>query len=281
MSLEVSAAAHLGEFALDANFKSESRVTAIFGPSGSGKTSVLNVIAGLLRPERGRVAVDGTVLLDTGAGVFLPPHRRRVGYVFQDGRLFPHLSVKGNLLYGRIFAPSSRHHASFEEVVDLLDLGSLLRRGISALSGGEKQRVAIGRALLSSPRLLLLDEPLSSLDERRKEEVMPFLEKLRDQASMPIVYVSHVFSEIERLAGTVVLMGCGQVLAVDGASRVNAKVTRIPLRLHAGRGVSAPAFSDATIEFSAASAAAMCAARTVRTLWCQAVNSISLFASRS
>ena len=225
MSLDVSAVARLGEFTLDASFKSDSRVTAIFGPSGSGKTSVLNVIAGLLRPERGRVAVDGTVLLDTGTGVFLPPHRRRVGYVFQDGRLFPHLSVKANLLYGRIFAPSSRHHASFEEVVDLLDLGSLLRRGISALSGGEKQRVAIGRALLSSPRLLLLDEPLSSLDERRKEEVMPFLEKLRDQASMPIVYVSHVFSEIERLAGTVVLMGCGQVLAVDGASRVNAKVT--------------------------------------------------------
>ena len=166
-------------------------------------------------PQRGRVAVDGAVVLDTGAGVFVPPHRRRIGYVFQDDRLFPHLSVKGNLLYGRIFARSSRAHASFEEVIDLLDLGSLLHRGISALSGGEKQRVAIGRALLSSPRLLLLDEPLSSLDERRKEEVMPFLEKLRDQASMPIVYVSHVLSEIERLAGTVVLMASGRVLAVD------------------------------------------------------------------
>jgi molybdate transport system ATP-binding protein len=227
MSLEVSAATNLGEFVLDADFKSESRVTAIFGPSGSGKTSVLNVIAGLLRPERGRVAVDGTVLLDTGAGVFVPPHRRRIGYVFQDDRLFPHLSVKGNLLYGRVFAGSSRHHAAFEEVVDLLDLGPLLRRGISALSGGEKQRVAIGRALLSSPRLLLLDEPLSSLDERRKGEVMPFLETLRDQASMPIVYVSHVFSEIERLAGTVVLMGSGRVLAVDSASRVKAKATEL------------------------------------------------------
>ena len=228
MSLEVSAVAYLGEFAFDADFKSESRVTAIFGPSGSGKTSVLNVIAGLLRPGRGRVAVDGAVLVDTGAGVFVPPHRRRIGYVFQDDRLFPHLSVKGNLLYGRIFAGSSRHHAAFEEVTDLLDLGALLRRGISALSGGEKQRVAIGRALLSSPRLLLLDEPLSSLDERRKGEVMPFLEKLRDQASMPIVYVSHVFSEIERLAGTVVLMGSGRVLAVDSASRVKAKATELP-----------------------------------------------------
>jgi molybdate transport system ATP-binding protein len=227
MSIEVSAGTHLGEFTLDADFKSETRVTAIFGPSGSGKTSVLNVIAGLLRPERGRVAVDGSVLLDTGAGVFVPAHRRRIGYVFQDDRLFPHLSVKGNLTYGRIFAGSSRHHASFEEVIDLLDLGSLLRRGISALSGGEKQRVAIGRALLSSPQLLLLDEPLSSLDERRKDEVMPFLEKLRDRASMPIVYVSHVFSEIERLAGTVVLMGSGRVLAVDDASRLKAKASEL------------------------------------------------------
>jgi molybdate transport system ATP-binding protein len=227
MSLEVSAVAHLGEFTLDAAFKSESRVTAIFGPSGSGKTSVLNVIAGLLRPERGYVAVDGTVLLDTAAGIFVPPHRRRIGYVFQDDRLFPHLSVKGNLLYGRIFARSSRQHASFEEAIDLLDLGSLLHRGIAALSGGEKQRVAIGRALLSSPRLLLLDEPLSSLDTRRKEEVMPFLEKLRDRASMPIVYVSHVLSEIERLAGTVVLLASGRVLAVDDASRVKAKAAEL------------------------------------------------------
>jgi molybdate transport system ATP-binding protein len=223
MSLEVSAETRLGDFALDASFKSDSRVTAIFGPSGSGKTSVLNVIAGLLHPRRGRAAVDGVVLLDTEAGIFLPPHRRRIGYVFQDGRLFPHLSVKSNLLYGRAFARPEREHALFEEVVDLLDLGSLLRRGTSALSGGEKQRVAIGRALLSSPQLLLLDEPLSSLDERRKQEVMPFLAKLRDQARMPIVYVSHMFSEIERLAGTVVLMDEGQVRAVDRANRVKAE----------------------------------------------------------
>ena len=226
MSLEVSAETRLGDFALDASFKSDSRVTAIFGPSGSGKTSVLNVIAGLLHPRRGRAAVDGVVLLDTEAGIFLPPHRRRIGYVFQDGRLFPHLSVKSNLLYGRVFARPEREHALFEEVVDLLDLGSLLRRGTSALSGGEKQRVAIGRALLSSPQLLLLDEPLSSIDERRKQEVMPFLAKLRDQARMPIVYVSHVFSEIERLAGTVVLMDEGQVRAVDRANRVKAEASQ-------------------------------------------------------
>jgi molybdate transport system ATP-binding protein len=223
MSVEVSAAARLGDFALDASFESDSRVTAIFGPSGSGKTSVLNVIAGLLRPARGRVAIDGAVLLDTETGVFLPPHRRRVGYVFQDGRLFPHLSVKGNLLYGSTFVGSARDNASFDEVVSLLDLGSFLRRGTPALSGGERQRVAIGRALLSSPRLLLLDEPLSSLDDRRKEEVMPFLERLRDQARVPIVYVSHVFSEIARLAGTVVLMADGQVRAIDAASRIKSR----------------------------------------------------------
>ena len=218
MSLEVSAEALLGDFVLDAAFASDSRVTAIFGPSGSGKTSVLNVIAGLLRPERGRVQIDGAVLLDTEAGIFLPPHRRRIGYVFQDGRLFPHLSVKGNLLYGRMFVKPARADTSLAEVVGLLDLGGLLERGTAALSGGEKQRVAIGRALLSSPLLLLLDEPLSSLDAKRKEEVMPFLERLRDQARMPIVYVSHELAEIERLAGTVVRMAEGRVIAVDRTS---------------------------------------------------------------
>jgi molybdate transport system ATP-binding protein len=183
MSIEVSARTRLGDFLLDASFQSDSRVTAIFGPSGSGKTSVLNVIAGLLRPELGRVMIDGTILLDTQAGIFVPAHRRRIGYVFQESRLFPNLSVKGNLLYGRLHA----------------------------LSGGERQRVAIGCALLSSPRVLLMDEPLSSLDEKRKQEVMPFLERLRDQVRVPIVYVSHVLSEIERLSGRIVSMSEGKV----------------------------------------------------------------------
>lgn len=212
MSVEVSAQTILGDFVLDASFKSDSRVTGIFGPSGSGKTSVMNVIAGLLRPARGRVVVDDVVLLDTEAGIFLPTHRRRIGYVFQESRLFPHLSVKGNLLYGRFFTPRPSRYASFDEVVSLLDLDALLTRGTYALSGGERQRVAIGRALLASPRLLLMDEPLSSLDEKRKEEVIPFLERLRDQARVPIVYVSHVFSEIDRLSGKVVRMSDGQVL---------------------------------------------------------------------
>jgi molybdate transport system ATP-binding protein len=214
MSLDVAAQASLGDFRLDATFISDSRVTAIFGPSGSGKTSVLNVIAGLLRPERGRVVVDGAVLMDSAAGIFVPAYRRRVGYVFQESRLFPNLSVKSNLLYGRFFARQDDRYALIDEVVDLLDLSSLLPRGIQALSGGERQRVAIGRALLASPRLLLLDEPLASLDEKRKQEVMPFLERLRDQAHVPIVYVSHVLAEIERLSGTVVTMSAGRVVAV-------------------------------------------------------------------
>jgi molybdate transport system ATP-binding protein len=215
MSVDVRARTRLGAFALDARFTSDSRVTAIFGPSGSGKTSVLNVIAGLLRPEHGRVVVDGAVLTDTEAGIFVPPHRRRIGYVFQESRLFPNLSVEGNLLYGRVFAARKDRYGSVDEVVELLDLGRLLRRGVQALSGGERQRVAIGRALLASPRLLLLDEPLSSLDEKRKQEVMPYLERLRDEARVPIIYVSHVLAEIERLAARVVSMSDGKVLAVS------------------------------------------------------------------
>jgi molybdate transport system ATP-binding protein len=220
MSVQVFAKTQLGEFVLDARFSSDSRVTAIFGPSGSGKTSVLNVIAGLLRPEHGRVAVDGTILLDTKRDIFVPPYRRRIGYVFQEGRLFPHLSVRRNLLYGSFFAPRPQRRESLTHVVELLDLGHLLDRGVDALSGGEKQRVAIGRALLASPRLLLMDEPLSSLDERRKQEVMPFLERLRDEARVPIVYVSHIFPEIARLAETVVLMADGKVVGVEQTTKV-------------------------------------------------------------
>jgi molybdate transport system ATP-binding protein len=215
MSVEVSAHDRLGDFVRDADYKSDGRVTAIFGPSGSGKTSVLNVIAGLLRPQRGRVVVDGTVLVDTKAGIFLPAYRRRIGYVFQESRLFPNLSVRGNLLYGRFFAARGDRYASVNEVIDLLELGRLLHRGVQALSGGERQRVAIGRALLASPRLLLFDEPLSSLDEKRKQEVMPFLERLRDQARVPMVYVSHIMAEIERLSGRVVSMSDGKVVAIE------------------------------------------------------------------
>jgi molybdate transport system ATP-binding protein len=214
MSLEFRASARLGAFRLDADFTSDGKITAIFGRSGAGKTTLINVIAGLIKPMEGRVAVDGTVLLDTARGIDLPPHKRRIGYVFQESWLFPHLSVRRNLLYGHWFAPRLTRHTSFEAVVELLDLGSLLDRGTLQLSGGEKQRVAIGRALLASPRLLLMDEPLSSLDEARKQEVMPFLERLRDQASVPIVYVSHSVAEVKRLAMTVVLIQAGRLIGI-------------------------------------------------------------------
>jgi molybdate transport system ATP-binding protein len=220
MSLEVTAKTKLGDFALDASFVSEGRLTAIFGPSGSGKTTLINVVAGLLRPARGRVAVDGTILLDTESGSDVPCYKRRLGYVFQEGRLFPHLSVRQNLLYGRWFAPTGRRYAAFDEVVDLLDLRGLLGRGTNQLSGGEKQRVAIGRALLASPRLLLMDEPLSSLDEARKREVMPYLQRLRDHTRVPILYVSHSVAEVTRLATMVVLMAEGRVVAVGPTADV-------------------------------------------------------------
>jgi molybdate transport system ATP-binding protein len=214
MSLEVRATARLGAFELDAEFASEGKITAIFGRSGAGKTTLINVIAGILRPASGRVTVDGAILFDSESGVDLPPHKRRIGYVFQEGRLFPHLSVRHNLLYGHWFAPKRARHTKLEAVVDLLDLELLLERATLQLSGGEKQRVAIGRALLACPRLLLMDEPLSSLDEARKQEVMPFLERLRDHASVPIVYVSHSASEVKRLATTVVLLRAGRVTNV-------------------------------------------------------------------
>ena len=195
MSLEVEIDHRQGAFRLRGSFRSDGRLTALFGRSGSGKTTLVNVIAGLIRPERGRIAVDGATLLDTQAGVFVPKHRRRIGYVFQEGRLFPHLSVRQNLLFGRWFAGregGARTRASdLDAVVALLGIGHLLRRRPAGLSGGEKQRVAIGRALLARPRLLLMDEPLASLDEARKAEILPFIERLRDEAGVPIVYVSH------------------------------------------------------------------------------------------
>jgi molybdate transport system ATP-binding protein len=213
MTLEVTAEKQLGDFELDASFASDGKITAIFGRSGSGKTTLVNVIAGLITPARGRVAVDGTVLLDTEAGIDLPAYKRRVGYVFQEARLLPHLSVRQNLLYGRWFIPRALRQDP-KPVMDLLDLEPLLHRGTAQLSGGEKQRLSIGRALLASPRLLLMDEPLSSLDEARKQEVLPFLERLRDHARVPIVYVSHSVAEVKRLATTVVLLRGGRVTHV-------------------------------------------------------------------
>jgi molybdate transport system ATP-binding protein len=215
MTIEIDIAHRAGDFTLDVSFRSAGRLTALFGRSGSGKTTVVNAIAGLIRPERGRIVVDGRILADTGSGVFVPKHRRRIGYVFQEARLFPHLTVRQNLVFGRWF--NGRPEASspsLETVAELLDIGTLLARRPDGLSGGEKQRVAVGRALLSRPRLLLMDEPLASLDDARKAEILPYIERMRDEAGVPIVYVSHSVGEVARLATTIVVMERGRVVTV-------------------------------------------------------------------
>jgi len=211
--LSVNVSKRRGDFVLDARFELPTPgVVALFGRSGCGKSTLINLIAGLLEADAGRITLDGTALLDTERGVKVPPERRGIGYVFQDARLFPHLSVAGNLRYASRRA-SAKHIVSLDSVVDLLDLGRMLNRRTHQLSGGERQRVAIARALLSQPRLLLLDEPLASLDAARREEVLPYLENLRDRLSIPMVYVSHDFDEVLRLATYVVLMAEGKTIA--------------------------------------------------------------------
>jgi molybdate transport system ATP-binding protein len=218
----------LGDFAVDARFASGPGLTALFGRSGAGKSSVVNLIAGLIRPARGRISVDGTDLVDTERGLFVPKHRRRIGYVFQEDRLFPHLTVRQNLLFGRWFSPPAERRGRLDDVVDMLGIGPLLARRPGALSGGEKQRVAIGRALLASPRLLLMDEPLASLDAPRKDEILPYIELLRDELRVPIVYVSHSVAEVTRLATTMVLMSSGRVEAVGAVTDILSRLDLYP-----------------------------------------------------
>lgn len=200
-------------FALDVAFGNAEGVTALFGPSGSGKSMTLGLIAGLARPDTGHVRVGGMTLVDTETRTYVPMHRRRVGLVFQDSHLFPHLSVRRNLLFGRWFAPRGERNISFDAVVETLGIGALLRRRPGALSGGERQRVAIGRALLACPRLLLFDEPFAALDRQRRLEILPLIERLRDEFDIPIVYVSHALEEVVRLAATVVALEAGKVVA--------------------------------------------------------------------
>ena len=214
MILDLAIARRLGRFTLDVAFTVDSgRVTALFGPSGSGKSTVIQAIAGILRPERGHIRVGGVPFFDAARRTDLPPERRRVGYVFQDAKLFPHMRVRDNLLYGWRRAPAAERRIGFDEVVALLGLGGLLDRRPQALSGGERQRVALGRALLAQPRILLMDEPLAALDAARKAEILPFIERLRDELGLPIVYVSHALDEVVRLADTLVVLEAGRVLA--------------------------------------------------------------------
>ena len=219
--LAVEAKKHLGAFTLDAKFELPTPgVVALFGRSGCGKSTLVNVIAGLLAADSGRVALDDVLLFDTAMHIDVPPERRRIGYVFQEARLFPHLDVAGNLRYAERRAGSPKF-VSFDLVVELLDLEPLMNRRTHQLSGGERQRVAIGRALLSQPRLLLLDEPLASLDASRREEVLPYLEILRDQLAIPMVYVSHNFDEVLRLATFLVLMESGKTTAQGGIGEMS------------------------------------------------------------
>jgi molybdate transport system ATP-binding protein len=216
MMLAIDVEKRLGALEIVARFETRARGTALFGPSGAGKTTIVNMIAGLLTPDRGRIALGEKVLFDSGARVNVPVHRRGVGYVFQEGRLFPHLTVGQNLRFGRWMRGLARDTAEETRIVGLLDLAALLGRRPGRLSGGERQRVAIGRALLMRPRLLLLDEPLASLDAARKREIFPYLERLRDEAGVPIVYVSHQADEVRRIAMAIVRVEAGRAVEVGG-----------------------------------------------------------------
>lgn len=212
--MEIKVARRQGDFLVEVAVEGpESGVTALFGPSGSGKTSLINMVAGLLRPDTGRISINGLCLFDSHQRIDLPPEKRRIGYVFQDGRLLPHLSVRANLRYGMQLTPVDRRFVTFETVVELLGIGHLLDRRPARLSGGEKQRVAIGRALLTSPAMLLMDEPLASLDASRKSEVLPFIKRLSREYTIPILYVSHIMDEILSLADRLIVMDKGRAIA--------------------------------------------------------------------
>jgi molybdate transport system ATP-binding protein len=254
------------QFALQARFEAATPgVIALFGRSGGGKTTIVNLIAGLLTPDAGTVSLDEEVLTDTQAGINVPAERRRIGYVFQNARLFPHLSVAGNLRYGAKRARAVAPFIRFDEVLALLGLEPLLARRTHQLSGGERQRVALGRALLAQPRLLLLDEPLASVDVARREEVLPYLEALRDRLAIPMVYVSHQYEEVLRLATHLVLIEAGEVLTqgtvgavslapqlqhIVGPDRVGAVLDGVVTRLDAEDGSAQLAVGRGTLQIS-------------------------------
>lgn len=241
MTLDVTLHHRMASFTLDVTFQAPSGITALFGRSGAGKTTLIQAVAGLLKPDQGEIHLHGETILDTAHGIAIPVHKRRIGYVFQGTRLFPHFSVRGNLLYGRWFGKGPKDNGQIDRISELLDLGPLLDRRPSTLSGGEKQRVAIGRALLSEPRLLLMDEPLAALDAARKSEILPYLERLRDDLDVPIVYVSHDVSEVTRLATTIVALDEGQVMRDGPAAEVLADPDAFPLFGRQEAGVFVPA----------------------------------------
>lgn len=261
MSVEVFLRHGFGAFKLDVAFKvSHAGVTALFGPSGAGKTSVVNAIAGLFEPDEGRIVVNGRVILDTAAEVNLPAQARRAGYVFQDARLFPHMSVEDNLRFGWRRSSRRAGQAEVGHVVELLGLTHLLGRAPKALSGGEKARVALGRALLSSPDILLLDEPLAALDSARRSEILPYLERLRDEAKLPMFYVSHLVDEVARIADEIVVLREGRAVAqgsvfdlltrIEGGGEIGAVGAVLDAQLAAHRsweGLSELAFDGGTL----------------------------------
>lgn len=264
--LEVDVTLKRGEFDLQMKFAAPSgSVIALFGPSGCGKSTTANLIAGLLNPATGRIVVGNDVLFDSIQHINVPAEQRGIGYVFQNARLFPHLSVRSNLMYGSR-RTRNQHFVDFDFVAKLLDLQSLLQRHPKQLSGGEQQRVAIGRALLSQPRLLLLDEPLSSLDIARRNEVLPYLERLRDSLKIPMLYVSHQFEEVLRLATHVVLMQNGRCLSQGslntlslqpelrnmlGDASVGAVIDSHIVAIDAAAGLAQIAIGDGTIHIEA------------------------------
>ncbi len=270
MSLRVDMRHSFGAFAVDVTFDATDGITALFGRSGAGKTTVINAVAGLFKPDAGRVSFGSETLFDHDAGIFVPPNRRRLGYVFQDARLFPHLSVLNNLMFGNRYTAPGAAGPTLDEVVDLLGLSALLERAPATLSGGEKQRVALGRALLSHPRMLLMDEPLANLDGPRKQAILPYLERLRDgPLRLPILYVSHAVDEVTRLADRLVLLHNGQVSAQGPLYEVMSDPSAVPLlgvreagavidarvTSHAADGLSTLAISAGQLELPGVQAA--------------------------
>lgn len=248
--IEVDVRLRLGSFSLDVAFANGAGVTALFGQSGSGKSLTLGIVAGLMKPDEGCVRIDGEALVDVARNVFVPVSRRRVGLVFQDSNLFPHLSVKQNLLFGRWFAPRGERRIDFDAVVETLGIGQLISRSPTRLSGGERQRVAIGRALLSCPRLLLLDEPLAALDMQRKLEILPLIERVRDEFDVPIVYVSHAVEEVARLASRVVVIDGGQVKFVgDPADAFNRLANSPAMNRFDRSSVLTASVDDASVKY--------------------------------